>query len=105
VHNVRQIFWACNLLIDRYYSYDGDEGKYKSWEVKFLGYMRLLKLTDTVLPPSDTDVGADKNAEAFAELIQFSDLKSLPLVMRDDMDDGKKALEILQQHYASSSKL
>ena len=84
--------------------FDGDERKYESWEVKFLGYMRLLKLRDTILPPSGTDVDADKNAEAFAELIQFLDDKSLSLVMRDAMDDGKKALEILRQHYASSSK-
>jgi len=29
--------------------FDGDETKYESWEVKFLGYMRLLKLRDTIL--------------------------------------------------------
>ena len=84
--------------------FDGDERKYESWEVKFLGYMRLRKLKDTILPSTDAEIDADKNAEAFAELIQFLDDKSLSLVMRDAMDDGKKALEILRQHYAGSGK-
>ena len=67
--------------------------------------MRLRKLKDTILPPStDAEIDADKNAEAFAELIQFLDDKSLSLVMRDAMDNGKKALEILRQHYAGSGK-
>jgi len=84
--------------------FDGDERKYEQWEVKFLGYMRLQKLKDTILPPPDTKVDAAKNEEAFAELIQFLDDKSLSLVMRDAVDDGKKALEILRQHYAGSGK-
>ena len=45
-----------------------------------------------------------KNEEAFAELIQFLDDKSLSLVMRDAVDDGRKALRILRQHYAGSGK-
>ena len=84
--------------------FDGDERKYEQWEVKFLGYMRLQKLKDVILPAPDADVDAAKNEEAFAELIQFLDDKSLSLVMRDAMDDGKKALEILRQHYAGSGK-
>ena len=84
--------------------FDGDERKYEQWEVKFLGYMRLQKLKDTIVPPPDTDVDAAKNEEAFAELIQFLDDKSLSLVMRDAKDDGKKALGILRQHYAGSGK-
>ena len=49
--------------------FDGDERKYETWEVKFLAYMRLRKLKNVILPPPDTAVNADKNAEAFAELI------------------------------------
>ena len=30
--------------------FDGDESKYELWEVKFLGYMRLQKLYDVVIP-------------------------------------------------------
>ena len=66
--------------------------------------MRLQKLKDVILPAPDTEVDAAKNEEAFAELIQFLDDKSLSLVMRDAKDDGKKALEILRQHYAGSGK-
>ena len=84
--------------------FDGDERKYETWEVKFLAYMRLRKLRDVILPPPDTAVSDDKNAGAFAELIQFLDDKSLSLAMRDAADDGKRALEMLRQHYAGTSK-
>jgi len=67
--------------------FDGDECKYETWEVKFLAYMRLRKLRDVILPPPNT--------EAFAELIQFLDHKSLSLVMHDAADDGIKALVAL----------
>ena len=70
--------------------FDGDERKYDTWEVKFLAYMRLLKLKNVILP--------------LAKLVQFLDDKSLSLVMRDAADDGKKALEILRQHYAGTGK-
>ena len=36
-----------------------------------------------------------KNAEAFAELIQFLDERSLALVMRDARDKGREAFKIL----------
>ena len=29
--------------------FDGDERKYEQWEIKFLGYMRLQKLKDTIV--------------------------------------------------------
>ena len=83
--------------------FDGDERKYEQWEIKFLGYMRLQKLKDTILP-SDEVPDASKNEEAFAELIQFLDDRSLSLVMRDAVDDGRKALEILRNHYAGKGK-
>ena len=84
--------------------FDGDERHYEQWEVKFLGYMRLQKLKDTILPPEGAEIDNDKNEEAFAELIQFLDEKSLSLIMRDARDNGKKALEILRAHYAGSGK-
>ena len=91
-------------------SFDGDERKYEQWEVRFLGYMKLHKLKNVILPPAPTEEGeevevdADKNELAFAELIQFLDETSLSLVMRDARDDGKKALEILREHYAGKGK-
>lgn len=45
-----------------------------------------------------------KNAEAYAELIQFLDDKSLSLVMRKAADDGRAALEILCGYYAGKGK-
>lgn len=84
--------------------FDGDERHYELWEVKFLGYMRLRKLKATILAPESDEVDADKNEEAYAELIQCLDEKSLSLVMRDAADNGGKALRILREHYAGVGK-
>ena len=72
------------------------------WEAKFLGHLRMLKLKTTILPSEDPPDEA-KNEECYAELIQFLD-KSLSLVTRDAADDGRKALRILREHYASQSR-
>jgi len=85
--------------------FDGDERKYEQWDVKFLGFMRLQKLKDVLVCGSwDEEANASKNEEAFAELIQFLDDKSLVLVMRDATDDGRNALQILRAHYAGTGK-
>jgi len=86
--------------------FDGDERKYELWEVKFLGFMRLQKLHDVIVPvEGETEPpNAEKNAEAFAELIQCLDDRSLSLVIRDARNDGRKALNILREHYLGKSK-
>ena len=84
-------------------TFDGDERKFELWETKFLGYMKLRKLKD-VLVSEDDEVDEEKNETAFAELIQFLDERSLSLVMRDARDDGRKAFQILRDHYAGSGK-
>ena len=66
--------------------------------------MRLRKLKDAITAADDVDITAAENEETFAELIQFLDDKSLALVMRDARDDGRKALKILQAHYAGTGK-
>lgn len=88
--------------------FDGDERNYELWETKFLGHLRLLGLKAAILkdPDENTDDEEDseKNEEAYAELIQVLDDKSLCLVMRDAADDGRKALQILREHYAGKGK-
>ena len=84
--------------------FNGDDRKYEQWEVKFLGYMKLKKLKATIIPGSTETADADKNEEAFAELIQFLDDRSLSLVMRDAKDKGREALEILRNHYRGKGK-
>ncbi|CAM1296992.1 NT5C1A (predicted) [Pycnogonum litorale] len=78
--------------------FDGDESKYELWEVKFLGYMRLQKLHDVMVPLVDETEPptAGRNSDAFAELVQYLDDRSLSLVIRDAKDDGRKALKILK---------
>lgn len=83
--------------------FDGDEAKYELWEVKFLGYMRLKKLLEVISPGLDTP-DAEKNTDAFAELVQFLDDRSLSLVIRDAKNDGRKALSTLREHYLGRGK-
>ena len=85
--------------------FDGDETKYELWEIKFLGFMRLHKLHDVILAEGELDEeNRVKNIDTFAQLIQCLDDRSLSLVMRDAKDDGKKALQILRNHYMGKSK-
>ena len=81
--------------------FDGDENKYEHWEINFFGYLRIQKLLNVV---NSDQLDANKNAEVFAELVQCLDDRSLTLVIRDAKDDGKKALEILRQHYIGQTK-
>lgn len=87
--------------------FDGDEDKYELWETKLLGYLHLLGLKNTVLkePESEEERAADgKNADAYAELIQFLDDRSLSLIMREAPDNGRKALKMLREYYAGKGK-
>ncbi|CAM1304163.1 Uncharacterised protein r2_g1403 [Pycnogonum litorale] len=86
--------------------FDGDQAKYELWEVKFLGQMRFLKLHDVLVPRADENEPpcSEKNCDAFAELIQYLDDRSLSLVIRDARDDGRKALKILRDHYLGNGK-
>ena len=59
--------------------------------------------TETIVP-SDNEPDEAKNEECCAELIRLFDDKSLSLVMRDAAGDGRKALQILRDHYASQGK-
>ena len=85
--------------------FDGDVTKYELWEVKFLGLMRLQKLYDILQTEGElTDRQTEKNIDAFAQLIQYLDDRSLSLIMRDARDDGRRALQILRNNYMGKSK-
>ena len=124
------VFWACyfegvhfilhNLKQDGYSNsnrlwaqgsktfFDGNESKYELLEVKFLEYLRIQHLHKIILSPTDQSDDMDfveKNATVFAELIQYSDDKSLSLVIRNAQENGRKALTILREHYLSKGKL
>ena len=81
--------------------FNRDERKYEIWEAKFMGYLHILKLKETV---ESEEPNAAKNVDVYAELIQVLDDRSLSLVMREATDDGKKAISILREHYISSGK-
>lgn len=81
--------------------FDGDGEKYEVWEAKFRGYLTTKKL-DGVL--KETTPEASKNKEVYAELIQLLDDRSIALVLRDAVDKGKEALEILRNYYLGASR-
>ena len=85
--------------------FSGDESKYELWEVKFLAHMRLQKLYNVFVPAEEEEpASAAKKADAFAELVQCLDDRSLSLIIREAKDDGPKALEVLRQHYQGKGK-
>ena len=59
-------------------------------------------ITFGVAPTNEADI--EKNAEVSAELVQHLDDRSLSLIIRDAQDDGRKALNILRQHYIGKGK-
>ena len=82
-------------------TFDGDERRYELWRAKFYAYLHILKLKKEL----EKDVpDAGKNADVYAELIQLIDDRSLALIMRDAKENGKKALQILKEHYISQGK-
>ncbi|XP_013389594.1 uncharacterized protein LOC106158229 [Lingula anatina] len=85
--------------------FNGDEKKYELWETKFLGYLHLQGLKQTILPGAETPEDFhSKNETAYAELIQCLDDRSLSLVMRDAENDGRKALMLLRDYHLGKGK-
>ena len=74
----------------------------------FLGHLQLLGLKAAILEePGEDEDGEDydqKKEEAYAELIQVLDDKSLSLIMREAADNGRNALQILRDHYAGKGQ-
>ncbi len=85
-------------------TFDGKEANYERWEVKLLAYLSIRKLKKTVLTTGTGAADAAKNEEVYSEIVQLLDDRSLSLIMREAKDDGRKALKILREHYASKSK-
>ena len=76
--------------------FDGDEEKYEIYETKFLGHLRSLGLKDAILGANLTREDNERNEEAYAELVQFLEDKSLLSMIKEAADNGRKALNILR---------
>ena len=61
--------------------FHGDERKYELWDVIFFGYLRTHKLYNTITTKMDELVNPNKNAEAYGEMVQFLDDRSLSLII------------------------
>ena len=87
--------------------FDVDEKNYELWETRFLAHMELRGLGEVITEDPTIDVEDEaalaedetKNGEAYAELVQCLDNKSLSLIMRDAKGDRRRALAILREHY------
>ena len=89
--------------------FGGDERRYEMWETRFMGYMLMKGLKDTIDPKPATDgtvspSDPSENEQAYAELIQWLDERSLSLVVRESRDDGREALKTLRAHYRGKGK-
>ena len=82
--------------------FDGDESHYELWETKMLAHMRLVKLYDTIAGTGA--LNDEKNKDAFTELVQCLDDRSLSLIIREANQDGRKPLQILRAHYIGTGK-
>ena len=83
--------------------FDGEEANYEQWELKFLAYMKIQKLKDVINPDSTSITSDDQNESAFSQLVQYLDPRSTALIMRDALNDGRKAMKILRDHYKGST--
>jgi hypothetical protein len=90
--------------------FDGKQESYPIWETRFTNFLFTVDkgVHKALLPPVD-GVGDDadfnaKNRWAYAELVQVLDERSLQMIMSDASNDGRKALQILRSHYASTEK-
>ena len=67
--------------------------------------MRIQKLYDIFVPsPDECEPDAAKKADAFAELVQCLDDRSLSLIIREAKDKGRKAFKVLREHYQGNGK-
>ena len=55
--------------------FDGDERKFEIWNEKFLGCMKIKKLKDILVGTGE--VTQDDNENAYSELVQFLDERSI----------------------------
>lgn len=90
--------------------FNGLAESYAIWETRFLNYLYTISpaLQKAILPlepgvKDDTDFDV-QNKRAFAELAQRLDERSLHLVVVDANNNGRGALEILRNYYASTDK-
>ena len=89
--------------------FDGNQQSYTIWETRFINYLYTQDraVYKAILPKGDDDDDSDfptKNRTAYAELVQVLDERSLQLIMNDAKDNGRDALKVLRQHYASIEK-
>ena len=91
--------------------FDGKAEMFPTWEIRFTNYLYTLDkgVHKAILQPEagvddDDDDFETKNKRAYAELVQVLDERSLQLIMSDAPDDGRNALKILKQHFASTEK-
>ena len=87
--------------------FNGEAESYDIWEVKFFALLKLQNLLDVVNgdePLPANEAYTENNAKVYAILIPLLDDKSISLVMRDATDNGRRAVDILREHYRGSSK-
>ena len=97
--------------------FSGNADDFDVWETRFMAHLTTKGLKhaattvmeikkdsenkDIVVAKEPSD---EEREKLYCEIVQYIDTTSLQLVMRDAMDDGTKAMEILRNHYKGTSK-
>ena len=93
--------YAPNILGIERPKFDGNPSNYIEWDTRFKNYLRRLKLAHVL---KEENPNEDQNADVFMELIDCIDGTSLRLVNNAAAGNGKKAFEILSNHYLGTEE-
>ena len=97
--------------------FSGNAEDFDVWETRFIAHCSTKGLKHAVTIVTEIRKNAQNEDEVvvkepsdeereklYCELVQYIDTTSLQLVMRDAIDDGTKAINILRDHYKGTSK-
>eukprot|EP00794_Sanderia_malayensis_P017214 gene17214-18935_t len=86
--------------------FNGEAESFSIWKTRFTNYLYTLDkgIHDAIAGEEEGDDFEEYNRQAYAELVQVLDERSLQLVMNDAANDGQAAFQILKNHYASIEK-
>ena len=85
--------------------FKGDSDDFEIWEEKMKSFLRSQKLYSVITLARDhADFSRDMNSKVYDLLIPLLNDESIRLVKNDASDDGKKAFEILRNHYRGSGR-
>ena len=84
--------------------FNSDKADFRLWEMRFLGYLRSLKLQSIFEDESSTSGFVGKNSRVYDILISLLDDFSLRLIQSINTGDGRGAFNALKAHFVGGGK-